>query len=152
MSLQRRCNQCREAKVKCDQLHPQCGRCAKRNSPCTWPDHSQRSFIDQNRVAARNVRRTRPGRVFDSTLEAEDFENQIVSRRIPWLTGEASRLVQPTLYTIAEKLALEFLSKWILYPCSHGVCPGYFQDLPKMYYDCDRDHVLRLVVDSTILG
>lgn len=50
----------------------------------------------------------------------------------PWLNDEACRLAPPILYTLEDKAMLWFFSKWILQPCNHNICPGYFEFLPEL--------------------
>lgn len=50
----------------------------------------------------------------------------------PWLTEEAVQLMPPLLYSIEDKAVIRFFAKWILHPCNHNVCPGYFDFLPDL--------------------
>ncbi|PYH49289.1 Zn(II)2Cys6 transcription factor domain-containing protein [Aspergillus saccharolyticus JOP 1030-1] len=46
------CLMCRRSKVKCNEVHPQCSRCARRGTECSYPDALELNFRDENSKAA----------------------------------------------------------------------------------------------------
>lgn len=43
---------------------------------------------------------------------------------------------------------MKFFSKWVLNPCNHDICPGYFHFLPDLLAAQPQDSVLRTAVEA----
>ncbi|PYH80492.1 hypothetical protein BO82DRAFT_403280 [Aspergillus uvarum CBS 121591] len=82
------CLMCRRSKVKCNEVHPQCSRCARRGTECSYPDALELDFRDENsKAAARTAAlwrtRTQAARLLHGcsapSRTLEDLQDQILA-------------------------------------------------------------------------
>ncbi|KAK8127738.1 hypothetical protein PG984_008846 [Apiospora sp. TS-2023a] len=156
--LSRGCFKCRQRRVRCDQGHPSCQRCIKRNEVCEgYRDEATLTFrhetvkvIQHARIAAA-VYSTPP-----ASISSRRRSRSVDGRSPVSLTGSvgSSHLAPDEAISLPnppspypwlkqtphharvheeDQASNQFMDKYVMYPCNESSSPGFLEHLPSLF-------------------